>query len=660
MYRPVPPQVDLPALEHEVLAFWREHDVFARSLAPPPRAAPLWVFYEGPPTANGMPGTHHVEARVFKDVFPRFRTMKGYHVPRKAGWDCHGLPVELAVEKELGFTGKPDIEKYGDRRVQRQLPGVGAAPRRRVRRDDDAHGLLGRHRRRVLDDGTRTTSRASGGRSRRSSTRACWCRTTGSRRTARAAAPACPTTSWRRATRRSSTPRSTSASRSPAAPCWPAPGAGPAGLDHHPLDAGVQHRRRGQPATCRTSWRATATARYCSSPSRLARAGARRGQRSCSRPLPVPTSWGTAYARPFDLVDFPKTDAPLRTVLADYVTTDDGSGLVHQAPAFGAEDLELCRDVRPAGGQPASPGRPLRRRPSRWSAVSSSRRPTRSWSTTWKRADCSTGTCRIEHSYPHCWRCHTPLVYYAQPSWYIRTTAIKDQLLAREREDRLAPRDDPVGPLRRLAGQQRRLGAVAQPLLGHAAADLALRRGSEPADRASGRWPSSASWRALELSALDPHRPFVDDITFDCSGGYAGMFRRVPEVIDGWYDSGADAVRPVGLPASRARRLRAALPGRLHLRGDRPDPRLVLHADGGRHAGVRPVLLRERPVPGPHPRRGRPQDEQAPRQHPRADPADGRARRRRRALVHAGRRARHGRRAGSATARSPRSSARRC
>ena len=74
---------------------------------------PSWTFYEGPPTANGMPGTHHVEARVFKDVFPRYRTMKGYHVPRMAGWDCHGLPVELAVEKELGFTGKPDIEAYG-------------------------------------------------------------------------------------------------------------------------------------------------------------------------------------------------------------------------------------------------------------------------------------------------------------------------------------------------------------------------------------------------------------------------------------------------------------------------------------------------------------------------------------------------------------------
>ena len=97
MYRAVPAQVDLPAMEHEVLSMWDAEDVFAASVAQS-KGRPTWVFYEGPPTANGNPGTHHVEARVFKDVFPRYRTMKGFHVPRQAGWDCHGLPVELAVE----------------------------------------------------------------------------------------------------------------------------------------------------------------------------------------------------------------------------------------------------------------------------------------------------------------------------------------------------------------------------------------------------------------------------------------------------------------------------------------------------------------------------------------------------------------------------------
>ncbi len=112
MYRAVPAQVDLPAMEHEVLRMWEDEGVFEASVAQS-EGRPTWVFYEGPPTANGTPGTHHVEARVFKDVFPRYRTMKGYYVPRQAGWDCHGLPVELAVEKELGFTGKGDIERFG-------------------------------------------------------------------------------------------------------------------------------------------------------------------------------------------------------------------------------------------------------------------------------------------------------------------------------------------------------------------------------------------------------------------------------------------------------------------------------------------------------------------------------------------------------------------
>ena len=111
-YQPLSAHIDLAELDHAVMRDWTEQQIFARSLAQT-ADGPRWTFYEGPPTANGMPGTHHVEARVFKDVFPRFKTMKGFHVERKAGWDCHGLPVELAVEKELGFSGKGEIEAYG-------------------------------------------------------------------------------------------------------------------------------------------------------------------------------------------------------------------------------------------------------------------------------------------------------------------------------------------------------------------------------------------------------------------------------------------------------------------------------------------------------------------------------------------------------------------
>ncbi len=111
-FEPVDPKVSFPELERRILEFWRQTDVFARSIELR-KDGPLWVFYEGPPTANGNPGIHHVEARVFKDVYPRFKTMTGHFVPRKGGWDCHGLPVELEVEKAIGTTGKRDIEAFG-------------------------------------------------------------------------------------------------------------------------------------------------------------------------------------------------------------------------------------------------------------------------------------------------------------------------------------------------------------------------------------------------------------------------------------------------------------------------------------------------------------------------------------------------------------------
>lgn len=104
-FRSLPAQVDLPALEREVLARWRDGKVFERSVEQND-GNPAWVFYEGPPTANGLPGVHHVEARVFKDLFPRYKSMQGFSVPRKAGWDCHGLPVEVGVEKELACPAR--------------------------------------------------------------------------------------------------------------------------------------------------------------------------------------------------------------------------------------------------------------------------------------------------------------------------------------------------------------------------------------------------------------------------------------------------------------------------------------------------------------------------------------------------------------------------
>ncbi|MBT5775611.1 MAG: class I tRNA ligase family protein, partial [Dehalococcoidia bacterium] len=111
-FDPVASRVAFPELEQGILEFWREHRIFERSVEERP-ADKIFSFYEGPPTANGNPGIHHVLARAFKDVVPRYRTMRGYRVPRKGGWDTHGLPVELEVERELGLSSKREIEAYG-------------------------------------------------------------------------------------------------------------------------------------------------------------------------------------------------------------------------------------------------------------------------------------------------------------------------------------------------------------------------------------------------------------------------------------------------------------------------------------------------------------------------------------------------------------------
>jgi isoleucyl-tRNA synthetase len=112
MFNPVSPRVDVTEVEKDQLAFWQERNIFHRTMDER-KNGPRYVFYEGPPTANGRPGTHHVLARAFKDMFPRYKTMQGFYVLRKGGWDTHGLPVEIEVEKELGIEHKWEIEEYG-------------------------------------------------------------------------------------------------------------------------------------------------------------------------------------------------------------------------------------------------------------------------------------------------------------------------------------------------------------------------------------------------------------------------------------------------------------------------------------------------------------------------------------------------------------------
>ncbi|ABD10801.1 Isoleucyl-tRNA synthetase [Frankia casuarinae] len=545
-FAPLPAQVDLPALERETLARWRDTKVFHRSLEAT-ADRPLWVFYEGPPTANGRPGAHHVEARVFKDLFPRYRTMKGYHVPRRAGWDCHGLPVELAVEKELGFTSKNDIEAFG-------IAEFNARCRESVLRHvADFSAMTERMGYWVDLDGAYRTMDTSYVESVWWSLKQIFDQ--GLLVEDFRVTPYCP---------RDETPLSDHEVSQGYSDVDD-----PSVYVRFPLVAdalGLAGQGAQLLVWTTTPWTLvsnTAVAVHPEVEYVLARAGD--GELFVvAEPLVTAALGedaeiverfrgaelaGARYTRPFELLAAERfaagTGVPHSVVLADYVTTTDGTGLVHQAPAFGAEDLAVCRasglpvvnpigtdgrflaDVPLVGGMffkdaDAPLTADLRERGRLWRA--------------------STYT----HSYPHCWRCHTPLIYYPLPSWYIRTTAIRDELLAQNERTTWHP-------------ERIKTGRYGEWLRGNV--DWALSRNrywgtplpvwrcdDDPTHLVCvGSLAELSELAGRNLADLDPHRPFVDEVTGTCPT-CGGASHRVPEVIDVWYDSGAMPFAQWGAP----------------------------------------------------------------------------------------------------------------
>ncbi|HKS46202.1 MAG TPA: isoleucine--tRNA ligase [Amycolatopsis sp.] len=533
-YTPLAARVELSAVDHEVLGFWREQDIFARSVDRT-MGGPEWVFFEGPPTANGKPGTHHVEARVFKDIFPRFKTMKGFHVGRRAGWDCHGLPVEIAVEKELGLSGKQDIEKVGIEEfnarcresVQRYIGEFEELTERVGYWVDLAHPYwtmtpeyvdsVWWALKQINDNGLLVQDHR--------------------------VAPYCP---------RCGT-----------------------GLSDHEVAQGyelvvdpsvfVQLPVIGELdglagvellIWTTTPWTLVSNTAVAVHPDvTYVVARTPRGTFVVAEPLlgtvlgedaEVLASMagrsleGVRYRRPFDLVDIPNAHF---VITADYVTTQDGTGLVHQAPAFGADDLAACRrhnlpvvnpvgpdghflaDVGLVGGTFFKDADPilvadLEQRGLLFRSLS------------------------YEHEYPHCWRCHTPLMYYAQLSWYIRTTAKRAELQRENERTNWYPETI----------KHSRFGDWLENNV-----DWALSRNRYwgtplPVWRCADGHLTCVGSRAelgqlakKDLSSLDPHRPYIDEVTFDCPTCGA-QATRVSEVIDAWFDSGSMPFAGVGYP----------------------------------------------------------------------------------------------------------------
>jgi isoleucyl-tRNA synthetase len=519
-YRPVDTAQSFPELEQRVLERWRERDVFHESIRRR-EGAPPFIFYEGPPTANGRPGSHHVLSRVFKDVFPRYKTMQGHFVPRKAGWDCHGLPVELEIEKELGFHNKHDIERFG-------IAEFNARCRESVLRYiDEWNELTERIGFWIDTDDAYFTLDPNYIESVWWSLKQVWEKgllVEGNR-----VVPYC--------TR-----------------CGTA-------LSSHELALGykdvvdpsvfVKFPLVDEPGVSLLAWTTMpwtlvphaaiavdpevgyVRARLGDDRLILADALVERvlgEDAEIEERMPGSALLGLRYEPPFPYI----TDYGERghTVLAgDFVSIEDGTGVVHTGAAFGEDDFRLATEngvtihnpVRPDGtfDERTGPFAGMHVREADAHIVEALRESGRLF-----RAG------EYEHSYPHCWRCDTPLIYYAKSNWYVRTTAMKAELLAANETINWYPEHIKHGRFGKWlennvdwALSRERYWGTPLPVWrceqGH---DLCIGSLAELSEH-GGEPPE------------DVHRPFIDQVVLGCEQ-CGGEMRRVPDLIDVWWDSG--------------------------------------------------------------------------------------------------------------------------
>ncbi len=524
-FGPIDPDLDLPALETRRLAQWTADDLAATVQRHRADGEP-WIFYEGPPTANGRPGLHHVWARVFKDIYPRFRTMQGRSVPRKGGWDCHGLPVELEVEKELGLSTKAEIEQFGiaefNRRcresVQRYVTDWTALTERSGVWIDtaDAYWTLDNSYvesvwwlvRQLWDKGLLYEGHKVSP----------YCGRCG---TALSSHELGQPDVYRDVVDPSVYVRFPVVDRDVDLLVWTTTPwtlisnvAAAVGPDIEYVRIASEGERDLVMAAAR------------------AEEGAEVLERFTGRDLV-----GWRYERPFDVLEAPAGADGWRVVAAEFVTTDDGSGIVHLAPAFGEDDAQVGRAEGLPVLNPVDGAASFDERVPQFSGrfVKDADRDI--------IADLSSRGLLVreqayEHSYPHCWRCSTPLIYWAKTSWFVRTSEHRD-LLMRENEriewhpefikhgrfgkwlegniDWALSRDRFWGtplPIWRcdLSGHEHCIGSVAE------------------LSELTGR----------DLTELDLHRPYVDEIAFACTAeGCSGTSTRVAPVLDAWFDSGS-------------------------------------------------------------------------------------------------------------------------
>src|SRR3954466_467143 len=541
-YKDVDREPAFPALELNVLERWRERDVFHESIRRR-EGCPEFVFYEGPPTANGRPGSHHVLSRVFKDVFPRYKTMRGHVVHRKGGWDCHGLPVELEIERELGFHNKHDIERYG-------IAEFNARCRESVLRYIDEWNRLTERIGFWIDTGDAYFTLDN------DYIESVW---------------------W---SLRQAFDQGLLSEGHRVVPYCPRDGTA---LSSHEVALGykdvvdpsvfVRFPVKGEEGVSLLGW--TTTPWTLLSNAALAvhpevdYARVRQGDETFILAAPLVERVlgegaevsetvkgaelaGTAYEAPFPYIsDYGPSGHTVLT--ADFVTTEDGTGVVHTAIAFGEDDFRLGEQCGIKVQNPVLPDGTFDERIEPFAGrfvkdadpdiVEALRESGRLY-----RAE------DYQHAYPHCWRCGTPLLYYAKNNWFVRTTERREELLAANEEITWYPEHVKHGRFGKwLEGNvdwalsRQRYWGTPLPIWqcdeGHvfcagSVADLREHGGEVPEDL---------------------HRPFIDEVVLEC-GDCGGEMRRVPDLIDVWWDSGCMPFAQWHAPFENEERFRRRFP----------------------------------------------------------------------------------------------------
>ncbi len=520
MYKKVSTDLDFVSREKAIEKFWKDNQIFEKSIEER-KDAPTYMFYDGPPTANGKPHIGHVLTRVIKDMIPRFQTMKGYKVPRKAGWDTHGLPVELEIEKLLGLDGKEQIEQYG---LEPFITKCKESVWKYKGMWEDFSSTVGFW---ADMDNPYVTYDNNFIESEWWSLKKIWDK--GLLYKGHKIVPYCP---------RCGTP-----------------------LSSHEVAQGYKDVKERSAivrfkaldddysflAWTTTPWTLPSNIGLCVNPNETYVKVSSNGEKFvlakalCEKVLGEDfeiieeyTGKDLEYKKYEPCFDFAeRNDKGYFVVVDNYVTMEDGTGIVHIAPAFGEDDNKVGKKYGLPFLQYVD-GKGEMTAPTPWEGMFV------------KKADPEIlkyleasghlfAAPNFEHSYPHCWRCNTPLIYYARESWFIKMTAVKDDLIANNNTINWIPEGIGKGRFGDWLENVQDWGISRNRYWG---TPLNIWECS------CGHMHSIGSIEELKSMSdncpedIELHRPYIDAVTIKCPK-CGGEMKRVPEVIDCWYDSGA-------------------------------------------------------------------------------------------------------------------------